>query len=249
MKDTVHQSDRPAIKAFIIHLARAADRQPQVARLAKSLPVEADVIEAVDGRMLDSQTIARVYRRKLHKPRYPFALGTNEIACFLSHRKAWQAIVDQNLDAGFVIEDDVALTAEFDAAFQTACKIMTPESFIRFPFRERETGREIINENGVRVIAPVPVGLGMVAQLIGIDAAKHLLERTQSFDRPVDTMAQMNWVTGLTPLSILPGGVQEISAQLGGTTIQHKKSFSDKLQREIFRPFYRMQVRRFSART
>lgn len=244
MNDTRH----PTIKAFIIHLASASDRQPQVTLLIESLPVEVDVIDAIDGRTLDPQTIARVYRRKLHRPNYPFALGTNEIACFLSHRKAWQAIVDQKLDAGFIIEDDVELTAEFDAAFKTACKIMTPDSFIRFPFRERETGRQILNENGVRVIAPVPVGLGMVAQLVGREAAKRLLERTQTFDRPVDTMTQMNWITGLRPLSVLPGGVREISAQLGGTTIQHKKAFSDKLQREIMRPFYRMQVRRFSAK-
>ncbi|MGU3400592.1 glycosyltransferase family 25 protein [Brucellaceae bacterium D45D] len=246
MNDTGKQ---PTVKAFIIHLARATERQPQVARLVETLPVEAEVIDAVDGRTLDQQTIAQVYRRTLYRPRYPFALSTNEIACFLSHRKAWQAIVDNKLDAGFVIEDDVELTPEFEGAYATASTIVKPESFIRFPFRERETGREVVNQNGVRVITPVPVGLGMVAQMIGREAAKLLLDITQTFDRPVDTFAQMNWVTGLKPLSVLPGGVREISSQLGGTTIQHKKSFSDKFKREIMRPLYRMQVRRFSAKT
>ncbi len=40
----------------------------------------------------------------------------------------------------------------------------------------------------------------------------------------------MRWVTDLQPLAVIPGGVKEISAQLGGTTIQHKKSLSDKLK-------------------
>ncbi len=41
------------IKAFIIHLARAADRRPQVERLTRDLsvqgPVKAEVIDAVDN--------------------------------------------------------------------------------------------------------------------------------------------------------------------------------------------------------
>ncbi len=259
MTETRHNTISPdgpqrSVKAFIIHLARATDRRAQVTRLIESLAIErlsikAEVIDAVDGKTLSPEMVARVYRRSLHRPRYPFALGINEIACFLSHRKAWQAIIDQNLDVGLVLEDDVELTAQFPAAFEAALQVADSNSFIRLPFNERESGREVFSSKDVRVIEPVPVGLRMMAQLIGRDAARQLLAVTQTFDRPVDTLAQMNWVTGLKPLSVLPGGINEISSQLGGTTIQHKKSFSDKMKREILRPFYRMQVRRFSAKS
>ncbi len=232
-----------AVKAFIIHLERASDRQPQVEELVRKLPVETEVINAVDGRTLDAQTITRVYRRSVHTPRYPFQLSTNEIACFLSHRKAWQAIVDQGLDAGLVLEDDVELTSEFAAAYSAACKILQSDSFIRFPFRERESGRTVLTTESSRIIEPMPVGLGMVAQLVGRDAAQRLLSATEIFDRPVDTTAQMNWVTGLKPLSVLPGGVKEISVQLGGSTIQKSRSLPDKLKREILRPLYRWKIK------
>ena len=112
-----------------------------------------------------------------------------------------------------------------------------------------EHGREVFRNDQIRIIIPNPIGLGMVAQLVSFDAAQKLLAATEQFDRPVDTTVQMRWVTGLQPLAVIPGGVKEISAQLGGTTIQHKKSFSDKLAREILRPIYRMRVRRFSARS
>lgn len=237
------------VKAFIIHLARAAERKPQVARLIETLPVETQVIEAVDGRTLDAQAIARVYRRVLHRPRYPFALGTSEIACFLSHRKAWAAIVDQGIDAGLVLEDDVELTPDFAAAFQAASGLADADSFIRFPFRMRESGRTLLDAGAVRVIEPVPVGLGMVAQLIGREAARKLLAATEMFDRPVDTTAQMNWVTGLKPLSVLPGGVREISVDLGGSTVQKSRALPDKLKREILRPLYRWQIKRRSRAT
>ena len=246
---TSNDSQQKAIKAFIIHLERATDRQPQVENLIRKLPVGTDVVNAVDGRALDTQTISRVYRRSVHKPRYPFQLSTNEIACFLSHRKAWQAIVDQGLDAGLVLEDDVELTAEFAAAYSAACNILTADSFIRFPFRERESGRAILTTETLRIIEPVPVGLGMVAQLVGREAAQRLLSATEVFDRPVDTTAQMSWVTGLKPLSVLPGGVREISVQLGGSTIQKSRSLPDKLKREVLRPLYRWKIKTRSRAT
>ncbi|MEN5275891.1 glycosyltransferase family 25 protein [Brucella sp. TWI432] len=237
------------IKALIIHLARATDRRPQVEKLIQQLHVKAEIIDAVDSRTLSDAEIKRVYRRKLHAPRYPFELSKNEIACFLSHRKAWQAIVDQKLDAGFIIEDDIELTDVFHAAFHAVTNHFEPGSFVRFTFRDREQGREVFRNDQLRIIIPNPIGLGMVAQLVSFDAAKKLLAATQQFDRPVDTTVQMRWVTGLQPLAVIPGGVKEISAELGGTTIQHKKSFKDKLAREILRPLYRMRVRQFSART
>lgn len=237
------------IKAFIIHLTCAADRKPQVEKLIRELPVKTEVIDAVDSRTLSDETVKGVYRRKLHAPRYPFALSKNEIACFLSHRKAWQAIVDQGLDAGFVIEDDIALTDVFHAAFHAVTGHFEPGSFVRFTFRDREQGREVFRNDQLRIIIPNPIGLGMVAQLVSFDAAKKLLAATEQFDRPVDTTIQMRWVTGLQPLAVIPGGVKEISSALGGTTIQHKKSFKDKLAREILRPIYRMRVRSFSAKS
>lgn len=232
-----------AIKAFIIHLDRATDRRNQVEKLIAELPIPAEIIDAVDGRALPQSEIDRVYRRHLHKPSYPFRLSVNEVACFLSHRKAWQTIVDQNLAAGLVLEDDVALNG-FAGAWAAASAYIEPDRFIRLPFRPgKESGAQIFQTESARIITPVPVGLGMVAQLIGRDAAKQLLAITKQFDRPVDTLMQMSWVTGITPLSVHPGGVEEVSANLGGSTLKQKRSFMHWLSHEIFRPIYRMRVK------
>jgi len=237
------------IKAFIIHVDRAKDRRAQVEKLTAELPVATEIVDAIDGRMLDKAEIERVYRRRLHKPHYPFQLSVSEIACFLSHRKAWQAIVDQNLDAGLVIEDDVALNDDFPAAWAAAQAYIEPDRFIRLPFRPgREQGPEMFRTENARIIQPMPVGLGMVAQLVGREAAKRLLAATEQFDRPVDTTAQMTWVTGVSPLSVHPGGVQEVSVRLGGSTIKQKRSIMDRLAREVLRPLYRMRVKLTSHR-
>ncbi|MFK4824360.1 glycosyltransferase family 25 protein [Paenochrobactrum sp. BZR 588] len=234
------------IKAFIIHLHRATDRRGQVDYLRQQLPVATEILDAVDNKDLSEQDIAHAYQRRLHKPYYPFPLSRNEIACFLSHRKAWQAIVDQNLDAGFVLEDDVALTTDFEPSFAVAQKILQqqPDCFIRFPFRDREEGEIVVHDSNVKVLRPRHIGLGMVAQIVSRQAAIKLLQATEQFDRPVDTFAQMNWITGVDMLSLKPGGVAEISRDLGGSTIKNKKGLFDKLKREILRPLYRSRLRK-----
>lgn len=237
------------IKAFIIHLSKSTERVDQVDRLRKELSMPTEIVDAVDASNLSDADVQRVYKSSLHSPGYPFGLSIQEIACFLSHRKVWQAIIDQNLLAGLVLEDDVALTPDFARVFATVEQYITPNNFIRFPVRpKKEKGLELLVVDGVRILKAMPVGLGMHAQLIGQAAAKQLLAVTQMFDRPVDTTLQMNWVTTLSPLVVVPGGVAENSAQLGGSTIQRKRPFLEKIKREISRPIYRLRVLIYSRR-
>ncbi len=237
------QPSQPVIRGFIIHLDRARDRLPQVERLAAKLPVPSQIVEAVDGRALAAADIERIYRPRLQKPYYPFAMSTGEIACFLSHRKAWAAIVEQGIDAGLVFEDDVEIDDTFHAAFAAARICLKPGSFIRFPFRMgKEHGKCVLAQGETTVIQPRRVGLGMVAQLVSRDAAIRLLEATSVFDRPVDTTVQMSWFTRVSPLAVLPGGVREISGELGGSTIKSRKTLAERLARELLRPLYRAQI-------
>lgn len=231
------------IEIFIIHLSRAEQRRAHVDHLIATLPLSASVIDAVDGGALSDVEIRSCYARGLHGPHYPFALSRNEIACFLSHRRAWQQILDRNLDAALIMEDDAAPTPHFADSLQFALHHLHTCGFIRFPFREgREAGRRVAEAEGLSLIEPRCVGLGMVTQLVSRTAAIQLLRATERFDRPVDTFLQMPWVTGVKPRSVLPGAVLEISRDLGGTTLAKNSSLRAKLDREIWRPIYRAKV-------
>jgi len=230
------------IKAFIIHLERAVARESQVAALKAALPIASEIVRAVDAQNLPVNEIMRVYRRHLYKPAYPFTLSENEIACFLSHRQAWAMIVEQGCDSGLILEDDAHIGVDFAAAFALAQEFMTPRSFFRFPHHQRERGETITQRDKVRLIQPLPVGLGQVAYLISREVAGQLLEVTEFFDRPVDVLLQMFWLTKVRPLTIHPSGIEEISAQLGGSTLHRKRTMAEKLRREILRPLYRWRI-------
>jgi len=236
------------IKAFIIHLERAHNRQPQVEKLMAALPVTAEIVPAVDGKNLADADVARYYQPRLHQPFYPFTLSINEIACFLSHRKAWTTLIEQGCTAGFILEDDAAIGDDFAAAFVLARTFMTPRSLIRFPHRAREKGKTLTQHGNVRLMMPQPAGLGQVAYLLSRSVAEQLLKVTETFDRPIDVALQMFWLTKIRPLSILPSGISEISPQLGGSTLHKKHRGVEKWRREILRPLYRWQIARCSRK-
>ncbi|MCM2294304.1 glycosyltransferase family 25 protein [Allorhizobium sp. BGMRC 0089] len=231
------------VQALIIHLERAEKRRDHVNALLASLPMPGQIIAAVDGQSLSDTEIRAFYKRRLHSPLYPFSLTRNEIACMLSHRRAWQTIIDLNLDAALIMEDDAGPTSDFCSSLSLGLLRVQEDGFIRFPFRDgREEGPVIAWAGQTRMISPNRLGLGMVTQLVSHEAARKLLDATSRFDRPVDVLMQMPWITGVNPTSIVPGAIRELSYSLGGSTIVRRRTLASKIYHEIMRPAYRLLI-------
>lgn len=237
------------IKTYIIHLERATDRKPQVEYLCAAFPKRASIVNAVNSKTLSMDDIGR-YEQNLFRPHYPFELRDTEIACFLSHRKAWQNIASGNDDYALIVEDDVQLNTEiFEVALGIATAQANTTSFIRFPKTDREIPKSSAPSGAeARIFHPKIIGLGMQLQLVGRDAAKTLLDWTATFDRPVDTLLQLNWLSGVNLETIIPSGVSEIDDRLGGSTIGSKLSIAEKLRREPARFLYRKSIARLAAK-
>ncbi len=245
--------DRP-LKSFVITLARAKNRRSQVQRLVENISGECEVLEGVDGRELSQEEMDSVYVRRLHLPSYPAQLRPGEIGCFLSHRKVWQRILDDQVPYAFVLEDDADLRMpEFADSLQFAIDSASDGDYVQFQVRnlEKIPYREIAvseREPRLRLVQPVVVPLRGTAQLITQGAAARLLAATRIFDRPVDTMMQMHWITKVRMLMMLPSNVREVSAELGGTTIGHtsREWTLARLRRELMRPIYRYRIAKLS---
>jgi GR25 family glycosyltransferase involved in LPS biosynthesis len=251
MQDTSDSHDLGRdLRAFIIHLERAENRRDQVAALRAALPCPSEVVWAVDARAPAAMTgpgMAKAVPVHL-SPRYPYGLRETEVACFHSHRKCWQKIVDEGVAAALILEDDIALDPViFPAALRLALGAIQPGDVIRFPYKRREdAGRVIATADGITLRLPQEVALGMQAQIVTRLAAERLLHATARFDRPVDCLLQMPWEHGARVLTLWPSGVSEHSADLGGSTIGHKATGWDKIRREVMRPFYRRRIAQLS---
>ncbi|MEP2470662.1 glycosyltransferase family 25 protein [Roseobacter sp.] len=226
------------VKAYIIHLQSATQRKENIDLMRTKLP-RASVVEAIDATTLDASTQRLHYKRFASWPPYPFAMRTSEIACFLSHRKCWQIIADGDAPYALVLEDDVAFVPSvFDRALAKAEEMAAETCFIRLE-RCKNDPDETIQPH---IIKPKFAGHGMQTQLVGRETAKHLLRVTEVFDRPVDTILQMPWLSKQTLMEVVPSGIKEISDALGGSTIATRKSRYPRIYRELLRPAYRAAV-------
>jgi glycosyl transferase, family 25 len=100
-----------------------------------------------------------------------------------------------------------------------------------------------VSRGGLSLMRPDAPPLRAIAQIVSLAAAKRLLERTLPFDRPVDTMLQMTWLTDQPLLVASPSPVRDVSRETGGSTVQRKSmGFLDRLHHEAMRPIYRAQV-------
>lgn len=234
------------IEGFVIHLARATQRRTQADRICRLLPMPSEVVEAVDGRALTAAEADAACRPGLHRPRYPFSLNAGEIGCFLSHRKLWKMIVERDLDAGLIIEDDVDIEGgDFARALSFVRENLGPRDYVRFPWRDdTDRGRVLAERDGLTLERPRHAGLGTLCQVVGREAAAELLAASEVFDRPADSFIQARWLHKANVLAVRPVTVRNMDASLGGTTLRARRSRSiaDVIRREIGRPRYRLSV-------
>jgi GR25 family glycosyltransferase involved in LPS biosynthesis len=237
------------VEALIISMRDQPAREAQVRAIRDACPVPSTVLEAVDGRALDGAQRARVFLPDRHRPAYPFPPRPGEIGCFLSHRAAWQAIIDRGLDAALILEDDVELRRpRFDPAFARACEAVRAHGLVRLPLMER-AGAVARARSVPMVSRPVVLPLGTQAQVVSAGAARRLLDASEPFDRPIDVFLQMHWVTGVPSCVVSPSGVHDATSRVGGSTIQARgKPFVEVLSHEIRRPLYRAAIRALGVR-
>jgi len=234
---------------LIIHLERAHARLPQVRAMMDMVPLPAQIVEAIDGQNM-SAAQSHAYRLRHLRPRYPFPLRPSEVATFHSHRTCWRKIIEDGLEAGLILEDDLHLDPEiFPKALNLAMSHAQQGELVRFPIKMRETPLRDIAPNGpIHLHSYDTIALGMVAQLVTRDAAQALLAATETFDRPVDSFLQMQWIHHVPVRTVWPSGVREISNELGGSLISRKSGPLERLRREVLRPLYRRKIKALSRR-
>lgn len=231
--------------AFVIHLARATARAQQVAKIQDALPLPVTILDAVDGRAVGDAALDRYDPKLGLKPAFPFGLSIGEAACFLSHRAAWARIIDAGWDAGLVVEDDAGMDPPQIARALTLATAHPGDGIVQLQSRAPGPGRIIAQDNDITLSEPEIAPLRATCNLYTRDACAKLLAVTERFDRPVDVVLQMSWVTGLKPRVIWPSGVSEASLDVGGTTIQKKgRHWTRQLVREIQRPLFRAAMKR-----
>lgn len=241
-----------SVAAFVIAMRSAVERADQVDRLIAACPVPCRRWDATDGRAMSPEETARHYVADLFTPHYGFGLTPAEVGCFLSHRRAWQQIIDQSLSHALIMEDDLELLPNFDDVFRFALQQSPPASLVKFDVRNFVGPcSPVCGDDEIAIVRPEVIPLRATAQLVSRAAAERLLEMTRRFDRPVDTFLQMRWIHGVDILVARPRCTAEVSEMIGGSIInrsQKRQPLLRVMYREYKRKLYRHHIDNRSRR-
>jgi glycosyl transferase family 25 len=167
------------MKVFIISLERVRERRLESIRLIKLSGLPFELIDAFDGRSTPDL------------PRSPSAwwgLKNTEVACYLSHMRALQRIVDYDLPFAIILEDDFEYVVGVRTGLVEIQKALPADfshlSLQRYMPSLNPEYEVVSRNNGFQKLRVAPLeGFGYI---ISRELAKHILERHALPTRPID---------------------------------------------------------------
>ncbi len=205
------------IPCFVINLDRSTERLSNMNRQFSNQSVEFERISAVDGASISPQYIERFYSTS-NPLQYHKQLNNGEICCYLSHRKVWQKMVDENIPVALILEDDVEITGDLGAVIDTLVSMDSDWDYIKLAEHTRR--RKVVYSEYLEPFSRViydKVPARTCAQAVSLSGARKLLKASKKISRPIDIDLQYWWekdlrIFGLQPYPVTPkeGALSEI---------------------------------------
>jgi glycosyl transferase family 25 len=175
---------------FVINLPQQADRRESILTQLSSIGIEAEIVQAVDGRKLSAEAIAAQHNESAAKTGGRRGMTHGEIGCALSHQSVYRRMIERGLPWAVIIEDDAQLEADFLLVLNTIVRRLDsvcPEIYL-FSHVARYTnwGREKLTDR-YWLVKPV-IAHGGQCYLLTVAAAQALLRANYPVCVPID-----NW--------------------------------------------------------
>ncbi|MCD1632872.1 glycosyltransferase family 25 protein [Martelella mediterranea] len=173
---------------LVINLDRDTERLKRIEALLAERDVAFTRVPAVDGRLLAPDEIAAVCA-------YPtpvsIRLQPGEIACYLSHIKAWRLLLDSDEDCAAIFEDDIDLSRDAAEVLSAIADwmpddadIVKLETSLR-PIEIAPGEEAAIGDRAVRRLAGCHIG--SAGYLISREAAARMLAESKKLRMAVDS--------------------------------------------------------------
>ncbi|CAN5204091.1 N/A [soil metagenome] len=185
---------------IVINLARATERRARLGSALEALGLQAEWLRAIDGasELTDAQRSRadQGARRAVS----PYPLSDNEIACFLSHCRAMERLLESGLPMAVVLEDDAELLDGFVSTIEQI-GAMTRSFDVIDLHRTFKRGEIFHPVDGPGTVP----GLGRIGHthvlatgyVISAAGARRFLAQTARFAYPFDKEIHRYWRNGL----------------------------------------------------
>ena len=173
-------------RSFVIAMKEREDRAEAIKKELILLGSHATIVEAVDGAQISESEFAELVSQQINCWRSKRILSKGELGCWLSHRRVWNIIRNENIEFAFVFEDDVIFDADVTIIAKIAAAIKDWDIIKLYRKNEIRTGnienvdQEIVLTNSFSATS------GTFAYCITKEAAKRLYLRHNRFLAPID---------------------------------------------------------------
>lgn len=230
-------------KIYVINMKTSKARREKIKARLDALELPFEFFDAIRGADLDYKNAA-YYNRAKRLKYFGRDLLPGEIGCLLSHRGVYEKMVEDNVDVALVLEDDVTIADDFKATLENIMQQEKNWDVLRFlgnkkPFSKGYRKLEAIDARHNFVRIPTVPG-GAYGYILTLNAAKKLIEHTQSNWCPIDTMHGRVWETGLETFAVYPSPIyvdQEQETTIGDERFDKTLQISG-LQKALY-PFNR----------
>ena len=199
-----------SIQVLVISLAGSDDRQAKVrAELGKTqLPWR--FLDAIHGSALMDPP--KEYSANKVKRLLGFELTPNELGCFLSHKKAWQECVYQNIST-VILEDDFYLLSHFEKTIDFLINEYNDWNAVRLQGLNPVLQELICNADEISLVQNQGDAVGASAYIIRPHTAKKLIDASCAIFEPLDHFLEHRQKHQLAFLAINPYPVEITGVQ------------------------------------
>lgn len=143
-------------EVFVISLARRPDRRERMLSSLWEMEISGRVVEAVDGRTLNSSIMRNLGVDLLPGYQDPYSgrtLTKGEVGCFLSHYSIWEEVAARGLAQVLVFEDDVRFESNFRGRLE---RLMEEVEAEKLPWDLIYLGRKQVNPEEEAAVERLP---------------------------------------------------------------------------------------------
>ena len=148
----------------------------------------------------------KYYSKVRNKLDYHTPLTDGEIGCYIAHRNAWKAILDDNIDFGLVLEDDAYLKENLKLILDNLHNTKSDWDILKLAdlSTSPRKGANIEKFQKFDIQSYYKPPTLCIAEVISKEGAEILLNLSNTFGRPVDVDKQWFCFKGLKIKGIKP---------------------------------------------
>ncbi|BBL77335.1 lipooligosaccharide biosynthesis protein LpsA (plasmid) [Methylomagnum ishizawai] len=205
----------------MVNLARSSERRAHIHRHLQALGLPFEIVPAIDGATLGPADLATVYDPRQAVASLGRELTPGEIGCALSHLRLYRRMVDEDIEAALILEDDaqpgpalcrlLAARADLPDDWEVVMLYHVDGQLSRWGRRHWVPGYRI-----GRFAHPAFSTLGY---LVRRGAALKLLAQTLPLRAPIDHWTGGSLAAGLRLYGVDPLGIREAAPEDTGGSI------------------------------